>query len=241
MTGGPAAGKTSPPVLALTDASLGHPGRRVVDRATVSAPAGAHVLVVGANGSGKSTLLATLSGLLPVLRGQAHVLGLDPLESRRRLHEQAGHLGHTDPFYPELTGRENLHLHARLRQLPQDATENGLRRVGLVADADRPVSHYSHGMLRRLGLAKALLGTPRLLLLDEPDAGLDRNARAQLASQLETDTATTVVLASHHAHDHLEWADRVWVLGGGRLVVLDGKGDRVSAERLDAALREADA
>ncbi len=240
MTEGPAAGASLPPAFLLRALSLGHGSKRVIEPTTVTVPAGARVLVVGANGSGKSTLLATMAGLLPALDGKMEVLGLDPLEERRRLHAQTGHLGHTDPFYPELSGRENLGFYAKLHGLPENAVEHGLQRVGLQSEADRSVAQFSHGMRRRLGLAKALLGTPRLLLLDEPDAGLDREARARLATHLQADDKTTVVLSSHHAHDHLPWASVVWVLGGGRLVTLDGQKERVSAKRLDAALREVD-
>lgn len=241
MTGDLPSGDRSPAVVRLTQAGFGHGGKQVIEKASCQVPAGSRVLVVGANGSGKSTLLATLSGLLPLMRGQIEVLGLDPLQARRRLHEDTGHLGHTDPFYPELTGRENLALHARLRRLGDDDVNAGLQRVALAAEADRLVAHYSHGMRRRLGLAKALLGSPRLLLLDEPDSGLDRDARARLAKQLESDHGMSVLMASHHAHDHLSWADRVWVLGGGRLIELDAHEAPVTTKRLDAAMREADA
>lgn len=194
------------------------------------------MLIVGGNGAGKSTLLATLAGLLAPLAGQVRVLGMDPLRQRRALHEMTGHLGHKTGFYPELTGRENLTLHARLRGFGPDEVEHQLADSGLQAHAGRPLSEYSHGMRRRLGLAKALLGSPRLLILDEPDAGLDRQTHARLHRRLGEGTGRSVLMATHDPHAHLEWANRAWVVGAGRLVEIPGGERGVPREPLDAAL-----
>lgn len=223
--------------VALQRADLGHGRSRVLRAIDASAPAEAHVLVVGDNGSGKSTLLQTLAGLLPKLDGEVAVLGLDPLEGRRALHARIGHLGHLDPFYPELTGLENLTFHARLRGLDESAARRGVDAVGLDSAARQTVAHYSHGMRRRLGLAKALLGDPELVLLDEPESGLDAKGRAVFRALLGRQRGRTVVLSTHHWSDWVVWADRVWALGAGRLheVALQGdEGTRRAA--LEAAL-----
>jgi ABC-type multidrug transport system ATPase subunit len=205
------------PVVALRAARLGHGHRVALDGATAILGSGERVLVVGPNGSGKSTLIATLAGLLPRLGGDVQVLGHDPQRDRRALHRETGHLGHGDPFYAELTGRENLRLHARLRKLPHKDADARLEEVDMTASADRRVATYSHGMRRRLGIAKAMLGAPRLLLLDEPDDGLDLEGRAALLRLLSRDPAMSVVLTTHHPETFEGWAHRVWRLEDGRL------------------------
>ncbi|MBW3582432.1 MAG: ABC transporter ATP-binding protein [Euryarchaeota archaeon] len=194
--------------VTLTKADLGHGTRRVLQGVDLSVARGERILLLGPNGSGKSTLLQTLAGLLPVHGGTVRVLGFDPLRDRLRLHERVGHLGHQDPLYPELTGRENLTLHARLRGIGPDAVERLLGEVGLSADADRRTAQWSRGMKRRLGLAKALLGTPELLLLDEPESGLDSDGQAWLAEMLSRPGRTAVV-ASHRPEAFAGRFDRV--------------------------------
>lgn len=227
----------APAIVHMRDARFGHSPRIVLDRVDQVVRQGEKVLIVGPNGSGKSTLLATLAGLLPVLRGDVRVHGLDPLLERRDVHEKTGHLGHRNGFSPELTGRENLHLHARLRGLDRDEVERQLEAGDLLAFADRPVSEYSHGMGRRLGLAKALLGGPALLLLDEPDAGLDPAAHARLTDQIAS-PGRTVVMSTHDPYTHLDWATKAWVLRGGRLVPVEGT-DGITSDGLERALKEA--
>lgn len=193
--------------------------------------------MVGPNGAGKSTLLGTLAGLLPPTQGTLKVLGLDPFKDRRELHQKTGYLGHRVGFYPELTGRENLVLHARLRRLAPTEVEDQLEKADLLEAADRIVAEYSHGMQRRLGLAKAMLGAPRLLILDEPDAGLDRRAHQRLRTRLIA-TPTTVVMSTHSPQAHLEWATQAWVIGNGHLKVLSGNAAGITKTDLDAMLEE---
>lgn len=218
---------------------MGHAGRTVIHNATAHAAEGDRVLIVGGNGAGKSTLLATLAGLLPAQNGNVRVLGLDPLAERRRLHEQTGHLGHAPGFYPELTGTENLTLHARVRGLGDAEVDRQLSDAGLLPYGGRPLSEYSHGMQRRLGLAKALLGEPRLLLLDEPDSGLDQQAHARLQTQLGAGTGRTVLMATHNPHAHLGWATKAWVLTSGRLTEIPADDNGVAQSALDAVMEGA--
>lgn len=224
-------------VVELRLADVGYAGREVLAAVDAVAGPGAHVLLVGDNGSGKTTLLATLAGLLPKRGGHLRVLGSDPLDERRALHQHIGHLGHRDPFYAELTGRENLLFHARLRGLGMTEVDQGLERVGLEQAAGRPVGEYSHGMRRRLGLAKALLGDPRLLLLDEPESGLDARGRNGFRALLDRHPGRTVLLSTHHWLDWLEWADRAWVLESGRLDEVRLEGD-AAARRAAVAARQ---
>jgi heme ABC exporter ATP-binding subunit CcmA len=226
------------PVISIHNARFGHAPRSVIRRVDANVLSGESVLVVGPNGAGKSTLLSTLAGLLPPLDGQVQVLGLDPLKERRRLHRNVGHLGHKDGFYPELTGRENLLLFARLHGLGPEVVDKRLQEAGLEEAADRFIREYSHGMGRRLGLARALLASPRLLILDEPDSGLDRQALQRLQTQLTTDPDLTVVMATHNPLRHLENAHRAWIIGSGRLIELSATRKGIDQQLFEKALQE---
>jgi ABC-type multidrug transport system ATPase subunit len=131
--------------------------------------------LVGANGSGKSTLLRLMATLLLPAAGKGQVLGAR-LGTREveRVRPGIALVGHTPALYPRLTLGENLAFYCRLMGTAIDAAEAALRTVGLSRAADRPADRCSHGMLRRAELARVLVAGPRLLLLDEAHAGLDR-------------------------------------------------------------------
>jgi ABC-type multidrug transport system ATPase subunit len=223
--GGPHPAQPGEAVITVQRADLGYGETAVLRGVDVVVRNGSHVVIIGDNGSGKSTLIQTLGGLLPKLGGEIEVLGSDPLGERRRLHARIGHLGHRDPFYPELTGRENLTFHASLHGHGAALVHEALTAVGLDADSDRAVHHYSHGMRRRLGLAKALIGDPGLVLLDEPESGLDAKGRAAFRDLLGRTRDRTVVLSTHHWTDWLDWSDQALVVGAGRVIQVALEGD----------------
>jgi len=178
---------------------------------------GETIALVGHNGAGKTTLIKLMLGLIRPTAGTVRVLGEDPaagqFEARRRL----GFLPENVSFNMALTGRETLAFYARLKRVPVASTEALLKRVGLDGAADRRVGTYSKGMRQRLGLAQALLGRPRILLLDEPTTGLDpalRRSFYDIVADLRADGAT--VLLSSHALTELEGrADRVVIVNRG--------------------------
>ncbi|MDX5298691.1 MAG: ABC transporter ATP-binding protein, partial [Gammaproteobacteria bacterium] len=134
-------------------------------------PPGEVLGLFGHNGAGKTTTIKLILGLLQPTQGQVQVLGGSPQDVRIKL--QIGYLPENVMFYPQLSGRETLRHFARLKQAPDAQVSSLLDQVGLSTAADRRVKTYSKGMRQRLGLAQALLGKPRLLLLDEPTVGLD--------------------------------------------------------------------
>ena len=171
----------------------------------------------GHNGAGKTTSMKLILGLLTPGKGQVHVLGRQPNDSevRRRL----GYLPENVSFYPQLTGRETLRYFARLKGAALSQVDTLLDQVGLTAAADRRVKTYSKGMRQRLGLAQALLGEPRLLLLDEPTVGLDPIATQELyllIDRLRQD-GTSVVLCSHVLPGVEAHINRAAILAKGRL------------------------
>ena len=142
---------------------------------TMSVAAGEAVGLVGANGSGKSTLLRLLTTLLTPVAGTGQVLGAQ-LGTREveRIRPAIALVGHTPALYPRLTLGENLRFYCRLTGRDTDAVGTALGAVGLDRAADRPADRCSHGMLRRAELARVIIASPQLLLLDEAHAGLDR-------------------------------------------------------------------
>jgi ABC-type multidrug transport system ATPase subunit len=165
---------------------------------TAALPSGRLYALLGENGAGKTTLLRIIAGLARPTRGTVTVLGsTDPREITARI----GYMAHATLLYDDLSGRENLEyflgLYAgRARKNPQELLEMvGLEKV----DPRRHVSHYSQGMKQRLALARALLSSPDLLLLDEPFSNVDTKSIASMAALLGRlrDTGTTVIVITH--------------------------------------------
>src|SRR5579884_2301227 len=164
--------------------------------------------LLGPNGAGKTTLLRMLFGLVAPDGGSIELFGADLLDPSRGAEVLEGVAGfvETPSFYPYLSGRANLELLGELDRSDASArVDEALERVGLARRSQDRVSGYSTGMLQRLGIAAALLRAPRLLLLDEPTAGLDpggvRDVRALVQ---EVSLAGTAVLLSSHQIDEVE-------------------------------------
>ncbi|MDQ1466638.1 MAG: hypothetical protein QOH10_1053 [Actinomycetota bacterium] len=157
------------------------------------------VLLSGPNGAGKSTLLRLLAGLLPLRSGTATVLGYDLAQDRRGARRQIALVGHQSFCYDDLTAVENLHFAARAAGRPLAAADAALERLELTRVAKVVHRRLSAGQQRRLAVAVAIARDPRLLLLDEPHAGLDAAGRELLDSIVSAAPAEgrTVVLASH--------------------------------------------
>ncbi|HEY0329135.1 MAG TPA: ABC transporter ATP-binding protein [Rhodopseudomonas sp.] len=175
--------------------------------------------LVGHNGAGKTTLIKLMLGLIRADTGDIHVLGEDPAAGEFSGRRLLGYLPENVAFNAALTGRETLAFYARLKQIKPATAWPLLQRVGLEAAADRKVGTYSKGMRQRLGLAQALLGRLRVLLLDEPTTGLDpalRQTFYEILNELKDDGAA--VLISSHALNELEdRADHVLIMNRGVL------------------------
>ncbi len=175
--------------------------------------------LLGHNGAGKTTTIKLVLGLLAPSEGRVRVLGHDArsLEARRQL----GYLPENVTFYPQLSGAETLRHFARLKGVAPAEAARLLEQVGLGHAARRRLKTYSKGMRQRLGLAQALLGEPRLLLLDEPTVGLDPLATVELYQLLDRlrGQGTGIVLCSHVLPGVETHIDRAAILAGGRLQV----------------------
>ena len=177
------------------------------------------VALVGHNGAGKTTLMKLMLGLIHPTAGSLAVLGENPAAGQFTAHRRLGYLPESASFNAALTGREVLAFYARLKGEPVGAAGLLLERVGLAEAAARRVGTYSKGMRQRLGLAQALLGHPRVLLLDEPTTGLDpafRRSFYDIVRALRDDGAT-VLLSSHALTELEERAQRVIIMNRGMM------------------------
>jgi Cu-processing system ATP-binding protein len=182
---------------------------------------GERLALLGHNGAGKTTLLKLILGLIRPDEGQIRVFGKTPGIARGS-DKTIGFLPENVAFHDAMSGRETLHFYARLKRRPLTECGPLLERVGLSYAIDRRVSTYSKGMRQRLGLAQALLGSPRLLLLDEPTTGLDPALRLIFYDILKdlAGQGTTVLLSSHLLTELEERTDRIAVMHGGRLLIV---------------------
>jgi heme ABC exporter ATP-binding subunit CcmA len=176
------------------------------------------VLLSGGNGAGKTTLLRLIAGLVPLFSGSAEVLGHDLSRDRRSHRRLVALVGHETFCYDELTVRENLRFAARSVGAHDDAVDAAITQLTLEPVADVLHARLSAGQRRRLALAAAITRNPRLVLLDEPHAGLDAEARAVVDDLIGGAAAAgcTVVVASHELERVRALAAREVVLTGGQ-------------------------
>ena len=192
--------------------------------ATVTVRHGSIHGVMGPNGSGKSTLLRILATLIIPDDGVARVAGHDVDRDAAAVRRVLGFTtGEERSLYWRLTARQNLQFAAALHHIarPDEAIAAALRSVRLAGDADRPVSGFSQGMSRRLGLARALLHQPPILLLDEPTRSLDPASRAEFQEvlrELRSERGVTTLLTTHDLGEAAALCDEVSVLRDGRFV-----------------------
>jgi heme exporter protein A len=190
--------------------------RTALSQVSVAVPSGATLAVLGRNGAGKSTLLRILATLLRPQAGEVLVFG-EPLPRRAfAVRARLGLLAHEPLLYRELTGRENLEYHARLRGLGRERVQEVLEAVSMELRAEEPVRLLSRGMVQRLAICRAVLHEPRLLLLDEPRANLDPAASELVEPLIGRRSGRTRVLTSHDPSAALAEADIVLALKDGR-------------------------
>ncbi len=196
--------------------------RSVLRGVNIAVPSGQIAVLFGANGAGKTTLLRTLAGLSRPDAGDVHIAGLRMRRSGGRARDLVGFVGHQTLLYNDLTCRENLVFYAKLYGVarPERRIESILARLNLADRADRRVRTLSHGMQKRLSVARAILHEPAVLLLDEPESGLDTDSVASLGELLQdwSSSGKTALLTTHSSEIGQAWADRVLTLNRGRLV-----------------------
>ncbi|GAB3017414.1 ABC transporter ATP-binding protein [Bowmanella dokdonensis] len=190
---------------------------QVLSNISLSLEEGEVLGLFGHNGAGKTTCMKLVLGLLKPTEGSVSVFGGLPTEAQRR--RALGYLPENVTFYPQLTGLETLRHFARIKGASLSQVEELLDKVGLAHASQRRVKTYSKGMRQRLGLAQALLGQPRLLLLDEPTVGLDPIATQELYQLIDSlrCQGTGIILCSHVLPGVEAYIDRAAILSHGQL------------------------
>ena len=220
------------PALALEAVVKAYGRERAVDGVTLDLAPGERLALLGHNGAGKTTLLKLALGLTRADGGRVTTLGWAPgsqgwTEAKRAI----GFLPESVAFLGSMTGRETIRFYGRLKGVDRAACEEALSHVGLTEAAGKRVKTYSKGMRQRLGFAQAILGTPRLLILDEPTGGLDPDSRHDFHATLGALAAqgTAIVLSSHVLTEVEAGTDRVAIMRRGRLAAL-GTADELKRE-----------
>jgi ABC-type multidrug transport system ATPase subunit len=180
--------------------------------------------LLGPNGAGKTTLLRILATALPPDAGTVRLLGRDPAEhhDRRQIRRRLGYLPQALGYYPNFTVHEFVEYFALLKEMPtqqaRTATARAIERVGLGGRARSKLRTLPGGMLRRAGIAQAIVNDPELVLLDEPTAGLDPEQRVEFRALLrEMATNATVLVSTHLVEDVGAACDQVALMHDGRI------------------------
>lgn len=213
----------SDPLVCLEQVSKNYQQLQVLDKVSMTLDRGEVLGLFGHNGAGKTTMMKLILGIVSPSAGRVSVLGCAP-DSKAAWHSRSkvGYLPENVSFYDQLTGLEVLSYFARLKGFSKKQAMALLEQVGIAHAMKRQVKTYSKGMRQRLGLAQALIGEPRLLLLDEPTVGLDPIATAnfyQTVDQLKS-RGTSIILCSHVLPGVEQHIDRAMILSTGKVLAM---------------------
>jgi ABC-2 type transport system ATP-binding protein len=223
------------PVIDVAGLYKSFAGKRVVENFSLRVLQGEIFGFLGPNGSGKTTTIRMLCGLLTPDSGRGTCLGHDILSEAAAIKRQVGYMTQRFSLYEDLSVRENLDFVARVYQVPQRrrAVERALEQLGLGARGRQLAGELSGGWKQRLALAACILHEPRLLLLDEPTAGVDPQARREFWEQIHALAAGGLtVLVSTHYMDEAERCHRIAYLAYGRLLTQGTVEEVVQSSRL---------
>ena len=196
---------------------------RAVDDVSFSIAHGEVLGFLGPNGAGKSTTIKMVTGQLRPESGAIEILGMNMSAQREDIQQRLGVCFEEKNLYLSMTGRENLVFFAKLFGVSDFQPEPMMEQVGLSSRIDDRVSEYSKGMRQRLMMARALVNTPDVLLLDEPTDGLDPVAASAIRDLIrrEADRGAAVLLTTHDMHEADELSDRVAFINQGSILTID--------------------
>lgn len=211
-------------IVETKDLTKAYRGNNVVESLDLKIKEGEIYGFLGPNGAGKTTTIRMLLGLIESTKGEIQILGKSLKEDRLSILREVGSLVESPSYYPHLTGEQNLEILRKILNVPKSRIEQVLSMVRLTKVADKKVKEYSLGMKQRLGIAAALLGNPRLLILDEPTNGLDPAGIIEirkLIKQLPESHGITVMISSHLLSEIEELATHVGIITRGKMIFQD--------------------
>ena len=183
---------------------------------------------LGPNGAGKTTTIRMLLGLINPTKGETRIFGKDLKSNRLDILRNVGSLVESPSYYPHLTGEENLEAIRKILNVPKSNIDDVLEMVRLTKMADKKAGEYSLGMKQRLGIAAALLGYPKLVILDEPTNGLDPAGILEIRElilRLPSDYGITVMISSHLLSEIEQVATQVGIIANGEMLFQDAIGE----------------
>jgi ABC-2 type transport system ATP-binding protein len=229
-------------VIDVRNLTFDYPGHRALEDVSFRLPAGSVTALVGPNGAGKTTLLRCLAALEEPLSGTVSINGIATHEKPREVHRQLGYLSDFFGLHEELTVRQCLLHAAALQAIPESREEaeasRAAERLGIASKLDDRVSTLSRGQRQRLAIAQAIVHEPKVLLLDEPAAGLDPEARHALADLFLSlrDAGMTLLVSSHILAELEEYSSAMLAIREGRIVSHHGVVEDEAAVRIVATL-----
>jgi len=180
--------------------------------------------LLGPNGAGKTTTVNILSTLLEPTEGTASIASYDVLQNTNKVRHVVGLCPQQPAYFPHLTGRENVELFGQLHSMPRKLLDERIeflaQKVGILEEIDRPASHYSGGMVRRISTIMALIHNPSIALLDEPTVAMDPVSRRSVWDFIRElkHQNKAILLTTHYMEEAQELSDRVGIIDEGRLI-----------------------
>ena len=203
----------------------------VVNKVNLTVKKGRIYGLLGRNGAGKTTIMKMILGLTTTTSGNVEVFGKNIDGNEKRIYSRIGAIIETPGFYPNLTGTENLEIFAKLRGTASpNAVKHALEVVGLPYKDKKTFAKYSLGMKQRLGIAQAMLNNPRILILDEPTAGLDPKERVRFRNLISAFSKDRIVILSTHIVSDVEFiAEDIIMMKDGQILHF-GKTQEITTE-----------
>lgn len=197
-----------------------------VDNASFEVNSGEIVGFLGPNGAGKTTTMRILAGFIPMTSGEVTVENFDVFEDSLKIREMIGYLPETTPLYPDMIVLEYLNFMAELKKVKQEDRETQLNKIvdkcGLNEVKDDLIKNLSKGYKQRVGLAQALIGEPKVLILDEPTIGLDPKQILEIRKLIkELGKEKTIILSTHILQEVSAVCDKVVIINKGKIVATD--------------------
>lgn len=214
------------PMIEVKNLTKRYQDRVAVDNLSFSVGEGEILGFLGPNGAGKSTTMKILTGFLPPSEGTAKIGGFDVFEDPMEVKRRVGYLPEAPPLYPEMTVKGYLTFVASIKGVPRKQLAGELERVTSLTDIQpemgRIIQRLSKGYRQRVGIAQALLGSPRVLILDEPTEGLDPNQRADVRGLIRSLAGKhTVILSTHVLPEVTMTCEKVLIINQGKIVAFD--------------------
>ncbi|BAB67547.1 ABC transporter ATP-binding protein [Sulfurisphaera tokodaii] len=193
--------------------------REVLSNVSLGVRKGEFVSLIGPNGAGKTTLIRSILTLIKPDKGEVRIMGKDPFKDKS-IFKNLGYVQELPNLPPFMTGREVLMLSAKLKGAKKDDVDELLDIVGMAEFADRQIAKYSKGMTQRIAIAEALLGNPEVMILDEPNIGIDPIFSVKVREMFNKlkKNGSSILMTSHELEDVKKLSDRVYMIYKGKIV-----------------------